>query len=759
MRKRNCNGSALAWVVIVMMLLFFVMIFTMSLASGYHARSAARNRRRQVSLTASSLAEALGEDFVNHSWDQGGAAGHMLKELEGQHGTVVETAEQIVEGMDPSMGECRVKAVYDKDTRLMKLTVTCVEDEQTETGTVFLENIPSGKIDYGFDGIRAGEWSSCNLVEVWNSREYGSPAFDVWITGENGVDLAGEEKGVIGGAGKQGTLYCNGPVYQSSPIKGNHAPVLGSIVSGSSIELTAADNDFSIQSENPYYSLQACAPGKRSSISLSGQITVDSPENKKRMTADEITLSGPAATPMVSEDGLENEERMVIYSRLEGKQKIRIEDCVTIENNIHSEGDILIEGNGCRIGSEDSRSEIKGKNIRIEGGREYGSPVEIYGTLTALDSIVIEAKAPVLLHGDLIAGGSVELTGNIRVEGKIISKHIMLLHKENHGGQVWLDGSLFASNRISVKGCTTEKAWEDEIKEAKDGKKYSLMGMEKGENIYLYGENPCFYMEGSAQIGSVWSNGTMECGLSATDFSWHGWTAEDGETAKNLKAAASIISLLDSVELPAVLLTVQLPGLEQADTSRIGDPVGFSFDGNGKLSLESNHMEVTYCLVYPELEEDEEGEAEEGVGSDWEDIKDKSNQELKKHKTGKAAYQDMLENSGLRVDAKSGADSYLLIETETELLSFDGYAGNRRDPNSYIVLHGKEGSILSVAESLSGYVYGDGVLRLEDGCEMWGICDVERLETGENVTFTYCPLNSGIDSLFTPNWKVIRYGE
>lgn len=747
MRKENRNGSVLAWVIIVMMLLFFLMICMITLSGGYHARSVAQNKRRQTFLTASALAEALGENFVNHSWDSRGAAKNILENLEAMEafgGPVLVLDELEVEGLDPSMGECRVKAVYDKNSRVLELTVACDLDGQRENAVVLLENVAAGKVEHGFDGIRAGEWESENLAAALNSRESGSPNFDVWITGEKGADLAVGERDIIYGNDGHGTFYCNGPVYQSSAVKGGQAPVLGSVISGDSIDFAEEDNAFSIQSQNPYYSLYAYGPGKRSSISLAGCVTVDSEEKRRRMAAEKITLNGPGRETGDSGPGEAKDSRMVVYSRLEGKQEIHMTDSVTVDNDIHSEGTVWIEGNGCRIGNPDHRVIIEGKDIRIDGGREDGSPVEIYGAVTALGTITIEANAPVFLYGDLTAGEKITLKGNVTVEGKAITKEFEMIYDEKQKGQAWMDGSVFASERVTVRG-------EDNLEVGTDSngnRESGLMGIEGG-NIYLYGEQPEFWVDGIARIGPVWSNGERDADMVREGLVWNNWEAEDTVTAANLREAKRLIGLSDSIELSAILLTSQLPDQKGPDISQIKDPVLLPFDDGNFLELASGGMEVIYS-VKPSGHSGEE--ADPGKGSKA--VVEKAEEVPAR----KAAGGKTEEEGGYRIDARCGADSYLLIQNLIQLAAFDGYGGDRRDPNSYVILKGRSRSTLSVEESLSGYVFGDGTLKLGDHAGFHGICDVGRLVTGENVTITYCPLNAGVASLFTPNWKVIRYG-
>lgn len=159
MRERHSDGYALAWVIIIMMILFLFLGAAMSFAAGNYFRTQADHAKKQAALTARTLSRALAEDFVNHPDREGGFAESMLSQKEFETEDVISTEALSVGGLDPSLGICTVKAVYQRDLEMITLTVKCILEGEEEIVSVELRNETDSRLIYDWNimGYKEGE--------------------------------------------------------------------------------------------------------------------------------------------------------------------------------------------------------------------------------------------------------------------------------------------------------------------------------------------------------------------------------------------------------------------------------------------------------------------------------------------------------------------------------------------------------------------------------------------------------------------------
>lgn len=165
MREHYSDGYALAWVIIIMMILFLFLGSAMSVSSGRYSRNQAVHDQKQAALTARTLSQVLANEFTTYTDGKGSFAKSVFTALEEwKEERVIQIME--VSGLDSSMGACTVEAVYDKSTRILTLTVICVLNGKEEIVSVDLWNEPEtdakeeeAQGDTGSDSWFTGQWN------------------------------------------------------------------------------------------------------------------------------------------------------------------------------------------------------------------------------------------------------------------------------------------------------------------------------------------------------------------------------------------------------------------------------------------------------------------------------------------------------------------------------------------------------------------------------------------------------------------------
>lgn len=156
----NTGGFALGWVLVSGLVLFMIVLFSLTLTYGISVREVMEEQRLQCDYTASSMVEYLADDFTGKG--TGEAAELIMDAIEDEMeegGTECRLEAVQVRGMSEQMGTCFLTVDYHKED-FMLLTVSVQKGKQTKQTAVRLRyETEEGKEtgSWQVDGYQGGE--------------------------------------------------------------------------------------------------------------------------------------------------------------------------------------------------------------------------------------------------------------------------------------------------------------------------------------------------------------------------------------------------------------------------------------------------------------------------------------------------------------------------------------------------------------------------------------------------------------------------